>query len=182
MSKRTVMLKGRNVSLRPVLERDVERMYEIHIDISNRGDFWPLDIESEVAFKGEFQKSGFWKDDRGLLVMVNDDDKLIGDIGFFRPVQYFNATLEIYYRLYDESDRGKGVTPEALMLLVRYLFESKTCERIQLGIDTDNKASRRVAEKSGFTHDGTIRSALYHRGRHRDFEVYSILRDEVSPE
>ena len=119
MSERTVMLRGKYVSLWPVLERDIERIYEIHMDISNRGEFWPLEVDSEVAFKKEFRETGFFKADNGLLVMVDENDRLIGDIGFFRPVQYWNATLEIYYRVYDGSQRGKGVTTEALGLLVR---------------------------------------------------------------
>jgi ribosomal-protein-alanine N-acetyltransferase len=180
MTKHTVMLSGKGVSLRPVLARDVDRMYEIHMDISNRGEFWPLDLTSEVAFKRDFNENGFWTDERGLLVMVDENDQLVGDIGFFRPVPYFNATLEIFYRVYDDSQRGKGVTTEALGLLVRYLFDTKTCERIQLGIDTENGASRRVAEKAGFSHEGTMRSPMFHRGRHHDMEIYSILRGEAA--
>jgi RimJ/RimL family protein N-acetyltransferase len=179
VGKHTVMLRGRNVSLRPVLERDVSRMYEIHMDVANRGDFWPLDLTSETAFKREFQENGFWTDEHGMLVMVDENDQLLGDIGFFRPVRYFNATLEIFYRVYDESNRGKGTTPEALSLLVRYLFGSKSCERIQLGIDSGNRSSQRVAEKCGFTLEGTLRSAMYHRGQHHDMQIYSILRGEA---
>ena len=179
MSSHTVMLKGQNVSLRPVLARDVDRMYEVHMDISNRGDYWPLDVDSEVAFKKEFNETGFWTAERGFLVMVDESDRPIGDIGFFRPVPYWNATLEIFYRVYDESQRGKGVTTEALGLLVAYLFETKACRRIQLGIDTENKASRRVAEKAGFTHEGTMREAWFNRGSYRNVEVYSILRGEA---
>jgi RimJ/RimL family protein N-acetyltransferase len=174
------MLRGKSVSLRPVRERDIEELYGIHVQIENRGLHWPLDVTSESAFKREFQENGFWTDEHGMLVMVDGNGELIGDIGFFRPVRYFNSTYEIFYRVYDESNRGKGTTPEALRLLVRYLFDSKQCERIQLGIDTENRSSQRVAEKCGFTLDGTMRSAMYHRGRHHDMLVYSILRGEAA--
>ena len=180
MTERTVMLRGKNVSLRPVLERDIDRMYEIHIDISNRGDFWPLDVDSEVEFKKEFRESGFWKADNGLLVMVDENDKLIGDIGFFRPADYMTTTFEIFYRVYEASNWGKGVTSEALGLLVRWLFDSKQCERLQLAIDVENKRSRRVAEKAGFTNEGTLRSIMFHRGGYRDMVMYSLLRGEAA--
>lgn len=179
MSNNTVMLRGKNVSLRPVLARDIDRMYEIHFDISNRGDYWPPHVDSETAFKREFGENGFWTSERGLLVMVDGNDNLVGDIGFFRPAEYLTSTFEIFYRVYEESQRGKGITPEALTMLVRWLFDSKPCNRLQLTIDTENKASRRVAEKCGFTHEGTLRSVMFHRGQHRDMEMYSLLRDEA---
>ncbi len=176
----SVMLTGKSVRLRPVRESDIERMYDIHVDIANRGEFWPLDVTSEPAFRREFQESGFWTKDSGLLLIVDDTGQLLGDIGFFRPVpQYFDA-LEIYYRVYDHAQRGKGVTSEALNLLVGYLFDARRVNRIQLGIDTENLASRRVAEKCGFTHEGTARKAQFLRGEHHDIEIYSILRDEAA--
>jgi RimJ/RimL family protein N-acetyltransferase len=46
-------------------------------------------------------------------------------------------------------------------------------------IHPDNDASQRVAEKCGFTLEGTMRKAWFHRGRHQDVQVWSILRDEV---
>ena len=55
----------------------------------------------------------------------------------------------------------------------------KNINRIRLCIDTDNKGSRRVAEKNGYKHEGTQRGAFYHRGRHHDMELYAILKEEA---
>lgn len=36
-----------------------------------------------------------------------------------------------------------------------------------------------MAQKCGFTYEGTARQAMYQRGMHRDMKLYSLLRHEV---
>jgi RimJ/RimL family protein N-acetyltransferase len=54
-------------------------------------------------------------------------------------------------------------------------------ERLELRADPLNEASCRVAERCGFTLDGTLRSARYNsrQGRRIDLRVYSLLRREL---
>ena len=68
---------------------------------------------------------------------------------------------------------------EAVNLLVRYLFETKRVNRVRLVIHPENIASRRLAEKCGFRHEGTARGAWYNQGRHQDVEIYAILHEDV---
>lgn len=55
-------------------------------------------------------------------------------------------------------------------------------ERLELRADPENAASCRVAERVGFTLDGTLRSVRYNARRRRriDLCVYSLLRAEIS--
>jgi [ribosomal protein S5]-alanine N-acetyltransferase len=174
------MLKGKSILLRPVCLSDLQEIYARHIDISNRGSFYPLGFVSESEFRRRFEDKGFWEKDDGMLLIVDGAAKVLGHIEFFKTVNYLDE-LELSYQIYEQSERGKGYATEAVNLLVRYLFDRlKTC-RIRLIIHPQNCASRRVAEKCGFTHEGTARCAWYHLGRHHDVEVYAILRDEVKP-
>ena len=68
---------------------------------------------------------------------------------------------------------------EALSLLTDYLFQSRKIHRVQLIIADGNVASETVAQKCGFTYEGTARQAMYQRGRHRDMKLYALLRDEL---
>jgi RimJ/RimL family protein N-acetyltransferase len=54
-------------------------------------------------------------------------------------------------------------------------------ERLQLRADEQNPASRRVAEKAGFTQEGILRSSRFNPrlGRRIDFVMYSLLRGEL---
>lgn len=172
------MLKGKTTTLRPVREAELDQLYAYHVDIDNRGDFFPRGVLAEPAFRKQFQETGFWGKDDGMLVMVSPQAEIIGHIEFFKTVNYLDE-YELSYQIYATGQRGKGVTTEAVQLLVRYLFENKRVNRIRLIMHPDNVASRRLADKCGFRHEGTARGAWYHRGSHQDVEVYAILHDDV---
>jgi RimJ/RimL family protein N-acetyltransferase len=163
-----------------VREIDLDQLYAYHIDIDNRDDFFPRGILSQPALRKQFQETGFWSKDDGMLVMVSATDEILGHIEFFKTVNYLDE-YELSYQVYAPEQRGKGITTEAVNLLVRYLFEAKRVNRIRLVIHPDNRASRRLAEKCGFKHEGTARGAWYHKGVHRDVEIYAILHDDVIP-
>lgn len=175
------MLRGKIVTLRLVRESDLDRLHSYHTDIANRGDFFPQGVVSEPGFRTYFHDTGFWSDERGMLVIVDSGGEIVGHIEYFRTVNYLDE-YELSYQVYAPEQRGRGVATEAVRLLVRYLFETKRIRRIRLIIHPDNTASLRLAERCGFRHEGTARQAWYHRGRHRDVEVYAIVQDEVLPE
>ncbi|HZD10068.1 MAG TPA: GNAT family protein, partial [Candidatus Binatia bacterium] len=162
----------------PVHEGDLDVLYARHVDIESRGYFFPRKIVSEVTFRKLFHEDGFWNKEEGMLLMVNEDDGILGHIEFFRTVNYLDE-IELSYIVYAAEHRGQGIASQAVDLMVRYLFETKKANRIRLIIHPENAPSRRVAEKCGFTHEGTARGAWYNRGKMHDVEVYAILRDEV---
>ncbi len=172
------MLKGTSITLRPVREADLEPLYAFHLDIANRGEFFPRGVLSQPSFKKQFHDTGFWGKEDGLLVIVNSSDEIIGHIEFFKTVNYLDE-YELSYILYGPGHRGQGAMTEAVNLMVRYLFETKTFNRIRLVIHPDNAASRRLAEKCRFRHEGTARGAWYNKGKHHDVEIYAILHDDV---
>jgi RimJ/RimL family protein N-acetyltransferase len=164
--------------LRPVREADLAELYDRHIDIDNRGEYFPRGIASQPSFTKQFHETGLSSREDGMLVIVDRDDRIIGHIEFFKTVNYL-AEFELSYILYTPELRGQGVTTEAVTLLVRYLFETKPINRIRLVIHPGNTASRRIAEKCGFRHEGTARGAWYNQGRYQDVEIYAIVHDDV---
>lgn len=137
-------------------DNDLEKLYDFHTNIQNRGEYFPHGILSQPAFQKQFQENGFWGKDDGILVLVNPADEILGHIEFFQAVNYLDE-CELSYQIYNAENRGQGVMTEAVNLLVRYLFKTKRMNRIRLIIHPDNAASRRLAEKCGFTHEGTAR-------------------------
>ncbi len=174
------MLHGQQITLRPIRAGDVDELSGHHIEIANRGEYFPINVMSESTFKKEFAESGFWDKDEGMLVMLDATDRIVGHIEFFRAVPYWDA-YELSYQLYDQGDAGRGYTTEAVQLLVDYLFDTKPRHRIHLVVLPDNAASRRIAEKCGFTLERTIREPFYHRGRNVDVLMYSLLRTDPRP-
>lgn len=174
------MLEGRLVRLRTAREADLDRLYEAHTAIRARGAYFPLGVMSESAYRREFAESGFWGKTEGMLLIVTSEDEIAGHIEFFRPVSYWDA-FELSYRLYDDRHAGHGYVTEAVQLLVDYLFATKKEHRIHLVIVPENAASRRIAEKCGFTLEGTARGAFFNDGRNQDVLSYSLLRPDPRP-
>jgi len=174
------MLDGRLVRLRTIRSPDLDRLYDAHTAIRTRGAFFPLGVMSESEFKREFAEHGFWQRTEGMLLITTLEDQIAGHIEFFRPVSYWDA-FELSYQLYDDQYAGRGYVTEAVQLLVDYLFATKRENRIQLVIVPGNAASRRIAEKSGFTLEGTARGAFYNDGRSQDVSIYSLVRPDPRP-
>lgn len=174
------MLDGDRVRLRPVRADDLDRLYDEHIRIRTRGQFFPLGIQSESAWRKAFAETGLWQKTEGTLLLVTPEDEVAGHIEFFRPVPYWDA-FELSYHLYDDRHAGRGYVTEAVQLLVDYLFSTKKEHRIQLVIEPGNGASRRIAEKCGFTLEGTARGAFFVHGTSHDVLVYSLLRTDARP-
>ena len=174
------MLHGNRIALRPVRESDLDTLYEAHIDIRNRGSYFPLGVQSEPAFRRSYAENGFWSKEEGLLVIVSPEAEIAGHIEFFKPVNYWDA-FELSYQLYADRFAGRGYTTEAVQLLVDYLFGAKKQHRIQLVIVPENAASQRIAEKCGFTLEGTARGAFFNGGRNQDVLIFALLRDDPRP-
>jgi RimJ/RimL family protein N-acetyltransferase len=75
--------------------------------------------------------------------------------------------------------RGQGVTTEAAAAVCRWGFGVLDLGLIEWLAEVGNLASRRVAEKVGFTVEGTLRLRLVHQGRRVDAWVGSLLPGEV---
>lgn len=171
------MLNGPSIHLRQVREQDLDFMYQIHTEIENRGPYFPVGVASEPEFRKRFRDTGYWGKDAGMLLITSPDGDVLGHIEFFHTVAYLDE-IELSYHLYSPNQAGKGVATEAVRLLTEYLFDWLKINRIRLIIDPGNRASQRVAQKNGYTHEGTARGAWFHRGRNRDVEVYALLRND----
>lgn len=174
------MLSSDLLRLRPVAQSDLDELHTNLNDLAHRGPYFPLGLQAEPVFRRTFETDGFWKDREGMLVMVDPDGALVGEIEFF-PITSYLTGFELSYLVFGREHRGKGYATEAVRLLTSYLFARERIERLQLNIHPDNLASQRVAEKSGYTREGLMRKCWFNRGRFHDLQVWSILREELPP-
>lgn len=171
------MIVGEKVTLRLIRESDLDTLYECFANLSTRGDYFPTGLMSETRMRSAFAKNGFWEEEEGMLLVVTPDDEIVGEIEFF-PITSYLQGYELSYQLFGEGHAGKGYTSEAVGLLTDYLFGRKRMNRIQLNIHPGNTASKKVAEKSGFTFESIMRQCWYHRGEFHDLEIWSRTRAE----
>ena len=171
------MLKGEKVILRTYREKDLAEVFELARDFDDMGDFWPCDFMSEFKLEKSFREDGCFGENSGGLLITTPEGRIVGQIFFFKGVPY-GSGYEIGYRIFKPADMGKGYATDALGLLVGYLFDRKSCDRIQATTVHGNEGSQRVIEKCGFRKEGILRKAVFHKGRNRDLQMNSITRDE----
>lgn len=87
---------------------------------------------------------------------------------------------EIGYAL-STKFQGCGIMTEALILLLPEIFLRTPLERIEARCSVNNQGSRRVLEKIGFTHEGTLRAYFRLRGKRIDHALYALLRIDYLP-
>ena len=71
--------------------------------------------------------------------------------------------------------RGRGVATAALRLLTDWAFTELDALRLELMIGVENAASQKVAERGGYTHEGTLRSLYVKPGVREDTQIWSRL-------
>jgi len=102
---------------------------------------------------------------------------LIGSIA----LQYWNKSsksIELGADLHKEY-WGMGLAFEFTRPAIDFAFEKLDINRVELRCNPGNMASKRIAEKFGFTFEGNLREYVYIDGKGYDDEsVYSLLRRE----
>ncbi|MEU9342754.1 GNAT family N-acetyltransferase [Streptomyces sp. NPDC048278] len=78
-----------------------------------------------------------------------------------------------------KEHRGHGYTVEATLGAARWAFTRMAIDRVEWRAEVGNHASRAVAERAGFTVEGTLRSSLNNKGVRRDCWVGSLLPSDL---
>lgn len=96
----------------------------------------------------------------GCGIKVDQHRKYIGEIGYFVAEEFW----------------GKGIAPSAVRLLERIGFRELGIRRMEIRMNVKNKASRRVAEKTGYVKEGKLRKAFVQNGKMVDNYLYAKVR------
>ena len=171
------MLKGRNITLRLVADDDLDEMAALLANITDRGEYYPISLRSLTDMRRKVAETGWWENEQGQMLITGGDGTRLGHIFYFLADKY-RGVHEIGYSIFRPADRGKGIMSAALRIFSAYLFEIKPIPRLELLIDVNNAASRRVAEKCGYRHEGVLRQYIFMRGEYHDCDALSLLRGE----
>jgi RimJ/RimL family protein N-acetyltransferase len=107
------------------------------------------------------------------------DGRLLGSIGIRWNERRDVGDIGYWAR---RDVRGRGLVTRALVLVSRFALRHEGAARVQLRADVENTASRRVAEKAGFSLEGVLRAAHWNERlrRRQDWAMYSLLPDELA--
>ena len=119
------------------------------------------------------------KDRWHFVVCRRADDRPVGVLDL-HEVDLRNGGASLGILIGDPADTGQGYGSDALRALVGFGFDQLRLERIQLDVFDYNDGARRVYERVGFRHEGTLRHAVYRDGAFHDVHRMAILRAEWS--
>ena len=107
-------------------------------------------------------------------ITIKGNPTLIGIIGHYR-IRWEHFRSEIGYMLLPEY-HGKGITTEAIQLVVEYGFNQMNMHSLEGIIDPANTASARVLEKNGFVKEAHLKENEFYDGKFLDCVIYSLLK------
>jgi RimJ/RimL family protein N-acetyltransferase len=110
-------------------------------------------------------------------IIRREDDALVGCL-WAKHTDWVAKITEVVYAVAPAA-RGFGLAAEAVDGLAIALLLEHGFQRVELRVAPGNLASRRVAEKAGFTYEGLLRNAGHlHSGR-VDLEVWSLVTADL---
>jgi RimJ/RimL family protein N-acetyltransferase len=89
-----------------------------------------------------------------------------------------SGTVEIGHVWFAGELQRTTAATEAIFLLARHAFDDLGYRRLEWKCNALNAASRRAAERFGFTFEGIFRKHMVTKARNRDSAWYSIIDDE----
>lgn len=113
--------------------------------------------------------------------VITAGEQVVGRIKGWE-VSPYNGYVQLGYDIGAEF-RCRGYMTEAVQAVIRYLLTEADAHRVYCSVREGNMASRRVCEKSGMHHEGTLRQHYARQdGGYDDVRIYGILRDELPHE
>ena len=113
---------------------------------------------------------------KSLTTVILYKEKIVGIAGY-NELDWSNRVAKIGYWL-ASSYQGLGIMTRVAHALTSYAIEKLHVNRVDIRAAVDNKKSRAIPERLGFTYEGCLRQAEWLYDHYVDHAVYSMLREE----
>ena len=148
------VIETERLILRPFEAADLNDFYE-YASVEGVGEMAGWRHHESIA-KSQKILDIFIKEDKTFAIVLKENNKVIGSLGIEKYGMEHALTefdgyqgRKIGYVL-SKSYWGKGLMPEAVIAVIRYLFDNLHFDFLLCGYYDFNKQSKRVQEKCGF--------------------------------
>jgi RimJ/RimL family protein N-acetyltransferase len=172
-----VFLKGKKIFLRAFSEGDEEIITRLENHPDPRGTLF---YAFPTTRQQQLEKIAKLIADHQAIVFTicrTEDNEPIGQTALVR-IDWVGRMAIFYIGIADKSNWNKGYGSEATRLVVDYSFNTLNLNRVQLHVAVENATAVKVYKNIGFEIEGTLREAMYHKGKYCDFYVMGILRKD----
>lgn len=105
--------------------------------------------------------------------------RYLGGVGV-KDTDWLRRSTEIGYAIGPWA-RGCGYAAEATRAAAEWILRGQNFNRVELFAATGNRASRRVAEKAGFIHEGVARNSGFTHSGQQDMVMFSLVPADLTP-
>ncbi|MBO0842618.1 MAG: GNAT family N-acetyltransferase [Nocardioides sp.] len=154
----------------------VHKVINANLDRLREWEPWALEEQSliQVASFSAYML-GQWVRGEAVPTVIRVDGAVAG--AATARIEPFNKVATLGYWIAAEH-AGRGLVTRGVAALLDVLFDELAVARASIDTAVTNRRSRAVAERLGFTHEGTLRSAQEFGDERRDLAVYGLLREE----
>jgi RimJ/RimL family protein N-acetyltransferase len=174
-------LTGRHCRLEPVHSgRHHVDLYEAYMEAPDDRD-WTYLFHERPASAPEFcayltilERS---EDPLHFAIIERSTMRALGTAALMR-IDPAHGSIEVGSITFAPRLQRTAAGSESMYLLMRHAFDELGYRRYEWKCDSLNTASRRAAERYGFSFEGIFRNAIVYKGRNRDTAWYSITDQE----
>lgn len=132
---------------------------------------------TKAALKDWIATASKGRDPLFYAVVEKASAKAVGIASYMR-IAPEAGSIEVGTIAYSPLLQRTSLATEAMFLMMAHAFETLGYRRYEWKCDSLNSASRKAAERYGFSFEGVFRQALVYKGRNRDTAWFSILDRE----
>jgi [ribosomal protein S5]-alanine N-acetyltransferase len=168
---------ARPARLRAFTEDDLPFLDRLCIDPEVLGEFeWP-GFTDPRARRMRWERDGYISADFSAVAIVRQDGIVVG-IATWKPRGFPpGVAYEIGVAVAPEH-RGQGFGTAAQHLLVEYLLDHTTANRIEALTNDANIGEQKALERLGFRQEGLMRGRSFLQGKYVGTLVYGLLRED----
>ena len=175
-------LRGSHVLVRPVdPEADAEPLFSVSHPPEGDQSIWTYLPDGPYESAGHLQRmlssAARSEDPLFFSLAALPSERPLGIASYLRITPEFGV-IEIGHIWFGGPLQRTTAATEAIYLLARQVFDDLGYRRLEWKCNALNAASRRSAERFGFTFEGVFRKHLIIKGRNRDTAWYAITDDE----
>ena len=175
LPSRSVM-KGRYVILEPLQPAHTGELWSAH---AGHDDIWryiPAGPFPDEDALGNWVQSVCDADDPLQFAVRTEDGRLGGTLSIMR-VNPTAGSAEVGYIVFSPQLQRTRDATEAVYLTIKWAFEAGY-RRFEWKCNARNLASRRAAERFGFSYEGVFRQAAIVKGENRDTAWFASIDGE----
>ena len=175
---RLTTLRGRHVTVRPLAVDDADALFEAGRDERIWTYLYDGPYPDVASMRAQLEWAAASEDPLFFALVVDGEPRGVASYMRFEPE---HGAIEIGHIWLGAGLARTTAATEAIYLMARHAFDDLGYRRVEWKCNAENAASRRAAERFGFTFEGVFRKHMIVKGRNRDTAWYAIVDDDWPP-